>query len=236
MGQGTAITHMMTTEEARQCADGIRRGMSDVRHLLLDFHEREGWRALNYESWRECAMAEFGYGQSHVYELLNAARVERNISATAETPLPERQLRHLAPLAPEVQREVWTRATETAPGGKVTAKHVEQTVIEWKAGNSTELGERGSKSIDTLPPSPYPPIVTPDGDIPDTVTLRVARVVYLLTIGRHMKLGEIASITGLTENGAWRLMNRLAGGHHVPVTEYEGRWCIVDVDASDMAF
>lgn len=235
MEQKAAITPMMTTDEARQCADDIRRGMADVRHLLLDFHEREGWRALGYESWRECAMTEFGYGQSHVYELLNAARVERNISAAAEKPLPERQLRPLAPLEPSAQREVWQRAIDTAPEGRVTAKHVEQTVIEWKSDNRTELGGRGDKHIDTLPASPYPPPIG-DGDIPDTVTLRVARVVYLLTMGRHMLLSEIASITGLTENGAWRLMNRLAGGHHVPVTEYNGKWCILATDANDMAF
>ena len=71
--------------------------------------------------------------------------------------------------------------------------------------------------------------VADDDDVPSTVTLRVARVVYLMTMDKHMSLAEISEKTGLTENGAWRLMNRLAGGHHVPVTiDEDDKWCIMD--------
>lgn len=235
MDAESAIVQVMTTEEARQCADQIRRSMSNIGQLLLDFYEREGWRALGYDSWRECAMTEFGYGQSRVYQLLEAARVERNISTIVEMPVAivEAHLRPLTPLDPPAQREIWQRVVETAPDGVVTAKHVERTVIEWKADNKTNLGDLGSKHIDVL--ATRKP-VHEDGDLPDTVTLRVARVVYLMALGRHMDLAEIASLTGLTENGAWRLMNRLAGGHHVPVTEFEGHWCILDVGAGEMAY
>lgn len=234
MEAGTLV-QLMTAAEARRCAEQIRRGMADVRYLLLDFHEREGWRALGYQNWRECAMTEFGYGQSHVYELLEAARIERNlatVSAVAEKPIPERHLRPLAPLEPEAQREVWTKAVETAPEGKITAKHVEQTVVEWKSGNRTERDDPAYK------PNKLPPKTTfhQEDDTPKTVTLRVARVVYLMTLGRWMTLEEIAGITGLSVNGAWRLMDRLAGGHHVPVTEYEGRWGILNVNSDDMPY
>lgn len=233
--EATAVVQLMTIDEARRCADQIRRGMADVRHLLLDFHEREGWSALGYDSWRECAMAEFGYEQSRVYQLLEAARVERNlaISTTVEKPVPERHLRPLTHLEPEAQRAVWTKAVESAPEGKVTAKHVEQTVIEWKSGNRISAHDPTRKpslmGVKSVAPDD-------DGDLPDTVTLRVARVIYLLAMGKHMDLAEIAEKTGLTENGAWRLMNRLAGGRHVPVTEYEGRWCILGVDGDDMPY
>jgi hypothetical protein len=229
--EATAVVQLMTGDEARQCADQIRRGMADVRHLLLDFHEREGWRALGYDTWRECAMAEFGYEQSRVYQLLEAARVERNlaISTTVEKPVPERHLRPLTKLEPTMQHEVWKQAVATAPEGKVTAKHVEHTVTQWQYDKGNKDGGAATKSY-------MPPVPVDDEDIPDTVTLRVARVVYLLAMGKHMALDEIARITGLSVNGAWRLMNRLAGGHHVPVTEYDGAWCILGVDSRDMPY
>lgn len=234
MEAGTLV-RLMTAAEARRCAEQIRRGMADVRYLLLDFHEREGWRALGYQNWRECAMTEFGYGQSHVYELLEAARTERaiaDVSDTSEKTIPVRQLRPLAGLQPEAKREVWTKAVETAPEGKITAKHVERTVVEWKSGNRTERDDSAYKP-NKLPPKPVPT----DDDTPKTVTLRVARVVYLMTLGRWMTLEEIAGITGLSVNGAWRLMDRLAGGHHVPVTDDEnGRWGILGVDSDDMPY
>lgn len=230
MDAGTALLPMMTADQARQCADQIRRGMSNVGQLLLDFHEREGWRALAYGSWRECAMTEFGYGQSRVYQLMEAARVERNISTIVEKPVKiiESQARPLAPLEPAAQGAVWARAVETAPDGKVTAKHVEQTVTEWKYNQGVRYGEQAST------PAPAQPEPAGDDSI-KTVTLRVARVVYLLTLGRHMDLHEIAEKTGLTENGAWRMMNRLENGHYVPVTiDEEGKWCILDAEAADM--
>lgn len=44
--------------------------------------------------------------------------------------IPERQLRPLAKLEPEQQREAWKKAIETAPDGKVTAKHITEVVME----------------------------------------------------------------------------------------------------------
>ena len=64
---------LMTGPEALACVAQIREGLENVRLLLLDLHEREGWRALGYESWRECAAAEFSLTQSRAYQLLDAA-------------------------------------------------------------------------------------------------------------------------------------------------------------------
>lgn len=237
MEEEALVVQLMTEAEARQVADSIRRGMANVGQLLLDFHERDGWAALGYENWRECAMTEFGYGQAYVYKLLEAARVERNIYTIVEkpmSPIVEAHLRPLAPLGPEAQREVWTRAVETAPQGKVTAKHVEKTVQEWKYNQGVEYGSAASMRSN---PEPEDKPIDDDDDIPKTVTLRVARVIFLMTLGRHMSIDDIAKKTSLSENGAWRLMDRLAGGRHVPVTtDDEGRWCILEVDLAEMPY
>lgn len=122
---------LMTEAEARECVDAIKSGIINVGRKLLELHEREGWRALGYASWRECAQAEFGFRQSRVYQLLEAAEIERNISTMVEIPIPERQLRPLAALPADLQREVWQQAVDTAPNGKVTAAHVQIVVNEY---------------------------------------------------------------------------------------------------------
>lgn len=43
-------------------------------------------------------------------------------------PTSERQTRPLANLEPEMQREVWQEAVQTAPAGRVTAAHVQEVV------------------------------------------------------------------------------------------------------------
>lgn len=59
-------------------------------------------------------------------------------------------------------------------------------------------------------------------DAPDTVTLRVARVVYLMAMGRALTTGQIADLTGLSLRGALDLMARMASSHHVPVISEDG--------------
>lgn len=130
----SAIMPAMSAEQAREHVRQIKLGLQNVRNLLLELYEQEGWRALGYDSWRACVTTEFDFSKSHVYELLSAAKVERNISDLSETAIP---MTHLTPIAqkdlqPEQQREVWQQAVETAPNGKVTAAHVERTVETYK--------------------------------------------------------------------------------------------------------
>src|SRR5688572_16326181 len=96
----------MSAAEARACVDEIKSGIDNIGRKLLELKEREGWTALGYRSWRECAQAEFGFGQSRVYQLLAAAEVERNLSTIVETELPESHARELAPLDADLQKAV----------------------------------------------------------------------------------------------------------------------------------
>ncbi|MBE7553210.1 MAG: hypothetical protein HS126_19235 [Anaerolineales bacterium] len=130
----TIITPMTETE-ARVLIEEIKTDISAVGAKLLELHEREGWKALGYSSWRECVTHEFEFGQSHVYRLMDFAKIERNLSPIGENgyPLPtgESVARPLALLDdPEEQREVWQLAVDTAPGGRVTARHVAAVVEE----------------------------------------------------------------------------------------------------------
>lgn len=76
-------------------------------------------------------------------------------------------------------------------------------------------------------------------DAPGTVTLRVARVVYLMTLGRWLTTRQVAEMTGLTENGAWVLLDRMAGSEHVPLRCVSGPhnrllWGLGEVNAQDL--
>jgi len=127
----TQLAVLMTKDEARACVDRIKVNFGQLRALLLDLYEREGWKALGYESWRECVTVEFQQSQSRVYQLLDAAKVSRNISTIVEKSesIPESQLRPLAGLEAQEQREVWQKAVETAPRGRITAAQLERLTL-----------------------------------------------------------------------------------------------------------
>ncbi|MBE7553779.1 MAG: hypothetical protein HS126_22160 [Anaerolineales bacterium] len=137
----TIITPMTETE-ARVLIEEIKTDISAVGAKLLELHEREGWKALGYASWRECVMQEFDFQSSHVYRLLDFAKIQRVLSPIGENgyPLPaaESVARPLAALPdPDQQREAWQTAVDTAPGGKVTAKHVENVVSSMRNGHTS---------------------------------------------------------------------------------------------------
>ena len=124
------IQEMMSVAEARDKTDRIKANMEETWDLLLEMHEREGWRVLGYPNWREYGMAEFDRSKSEIYRLADAAKIKHNISPMGEKSISERQLRPLTKLPADLQREAWQIAVETAPEGKVTARHVAKTVKE----------------------------------------------------------------------------------------------------------
>ncbi len=74
----------------------------------------------------------WGYSRPRAYQLIESAKVKEILSTVVDTPIPERQSRPLSGLSPFQKKKAWDRAVETAPEGKVTAKHVENTVNEIK--------------------------------------------------------------------------------------------------------
>jgi hypothetical protein len=120
----------MIYSEAKECVNQINTNMTNIRLLVLDLYEREGWVALGYQSWRECVVAEFKQNENYLYRQLEAAQVQKNILPIGKNEIAESQLRPLIKLRdnPAQQREAWQKAVETAPEGKVTAAHVARVV------------------------------------------------------------------------------------------------------------
>lgn len=122
LGAGAAV--LMTATEARAATAAINTALGDLRSLISDFDEREGWRALGYESFRAWAVAEVSdVSLRHVYRLRDAAEVDRSLGVTIGH-TPESHARELAPVAPAERPAVLERAAEIAGGGPVQAKHI----------------------------------------------------------------------------------------------------------------
>ena len=63
-------------------------------------------------------------------QLIAASGVVENVNNCLQKPTTESQVRPLTKLEPEQQKEVWEKAVQTAPEGKITARHVQKIVNE----------------------------------------------------------------------------------------------------------
>lgn len=125
-------------QELAQYESVIERGIAtfvEVGIALLAVREKRLWRS--YGTFENYCNQRWGWTAGYARRLTESASVIRNIQSVpvgtdVEQSLPatERQARPLAALRdqPELQREVWREAVETAPGGKVTAAHVQAVV------------------------------------------------------------------------------------------------------------
>jgi hypothetical protein len=91
-------------------------GLYRAKHATFEAYCRDRW----------------DIGKTYAYNLIASARVVENISSIADhEPLPtnEAQVRELAKLDPEAQKQVWIKTLEHT-GGKVTALEVKRTVAQ----------------------------------------------------------------------------------------------------------
>lgn len=129
------IVKTMNTSEALEWKRQLSSAANKLRQILAEGYEREAWRALGYGSWNECLVRlgeEFGFQRRHMWQLHHANENEKIVHHGAQVgEIPERHLRPLSRLdSDDDKREAWRIANETAPGGKLTGKHVEKTVAD----------------------------------------------------------------------------------------------------------
>lgn len=140
---------VMTAEEARTCIAKIHRYADDIRQRVLELYSRDGWKALGYESWKDCVQSEFHESTNYVLRQLRCAVIEseirqedgQDVPIGTKPQIPESQLRPLSRLpSPQSRKEAWKEAEKAAPQGKLTAKHVE-AVVDRKLGQSRVNGK-----------------------------------------------------------------------------------------------
>lgn len=125
---------MMGRDEAQALVTRIKRNLDGMRADLLDLYEREGWRALGYDSWRACAGAEFGASAATLYRHLEAAEIERDVRggdfSQVEKTIPTVQLQAVKALSSAERRQAFDRADQLAGERPRTAADVRQAAAE----------------------------------------------------------------------------------------------------------
>jgi hypothetical protein len=134
-----AVMSADTTDEieARAITDEIRRAAEDLYNLLLEAHERRVWTVLGYRSWADYVHTEFDMSRSRAYQLIDRAKVGREITAAAgvstSVDITEAQARDLKPVLGEVVDEIKTRVDR----GDDPVEAVEQVVASTRGRRRT---------------------------------------------------------------------------------------------------
>ena len=112
---------LMSKDEALSLIHEIKNDLNSIRQKLLMLKNREGWKALGYESFEECCNTEFKDVTSrHIARILSAIKTEDHLKSLnlvpAGTQLSENSLRPFRSLNdnPELLNETFVKATEIA--------------------------------------------------------------------------------------------------------------------------
>jgi hypothetical protein len=82
-----------------------------------------------YGTFEEYCRKRWDMSRFYAHRLIDAAEARENLLPIGNIPpANESQVRPLTRLEPELQREAWEKAVDTAPEGKITARHVEKVV------------------------------------------------------------------------------------------------------------
>lgn len=123
-------------ETARLCEleRVIERGLNtfvEVGNALMEIREARLYRNTHGTFEAYCA-ARWNISDRRARQLMAAAEVVNGLETGKILPVVESQAAALTVIEPEHRAEVWQRAVETAPEGKVTARHVSEVVQEFK--------------------------------------------------------------------------------------------------------
>lgn len=120
--------------EARRLTDEVKREAASLWRTLVDLHDRGAHTVLGYSSWHAYCKAEFGFGPSHSYRLLDAGRIAAVVPHVGN----EAQARPLVPLLRDhgeqavidVVREVFEQHGERAPAAQLKRAVAARMAVE----------------------------------------------------------------------------------------------------------
>ena len=131
----TELTDLANCEEV---IDKGLRTFVEVGTALLTIRDGRLYRA-QYGTFEDYCHGRWGMSRQRANQLVASAETMLILGTTVPIcndssilPATERQARPLTQLPPEAQPVVWQRAVETAPGGKVTAAHVQAVVDDYR--------------------------------------------------------------------------------------------------------
>lgn len=116
-----------------KCEATIGAGLSTfiaVGNALLEIRDRSLYR-MTHGRFDDYCREKWGVSKTHANRLIQASEAVGILTPIGVTPTTESQVRPLAHLPPEQQKEVWRKALEIG-GGKPTAKDVKKALEESK--------------------------------------------------------------------------------------------------------
>jgi hypothetical protein len=128
-----ALAQLSLTESSRRAEleQVIAQGLATfvtVGNSLLEMRDSRLYRDT-HATFEDYCRERWGVSRIHAYRMIEAAGVASNLLPIGNVqPTHESQIRPLASLEPEQQREAWDAAVKSAPNGKVTAAHVAQVI------------------------------------------------------------------------------------------------------------
>lgn len=113
----------------------IERGLKtfvDVGNALLEIRDGRLYQG-EYGTFEGYCRDRWNISRPRAYQMMEAASVVSNLSTIVDKPINESQARPLTRFndEPNLQREIWQEAIDTAPNGKITAAHVQQVANEY---------------------------------------------------------------------------------------------------------
>jgi hypothetical protein len=123
-------------------------GFVDAGEALAEIREERLYRNT-HKTFEDYCTAKWGMTRQHANRLVRSAEVIGNLEPIGSKPESESHVRPLVGLSPDQQKEVWTEAVKTAPGGKVTAKHVEEAK-ERRAENKRRIDNMPAEFLASL--------------------------------------------------------------------------------------
>lgn len=137
--EALAITEQTSLEAHEQTIQHGLQTFYEVGNALAAIRDSRLYRA-EYPTFEAYCFERWGLEERKAYRFMDAAKVLDTLKVDPWVNLPdnERQARPLTSLpTPELQREAWQRAVETAPDNKPTAAHVASVVADIKAPQPT---------------------------------------------------------------------------------------------------
>lgn len=138
-------TELTTTEHQKymECNATIEHGLQtffDVGTALMVVRSDRLYRE-EYGTFEDYCQEKWGWTRQRANQLIASADVVANLAEMTTIvvkPATENQARELIRLEPDKQRAAWKDVVDTAPKGKITAKHVKEIVTKHKEPTKPE--------------------------------------------------------------------------------------------------
>ena len=127
-----------TTDQINAVISFHKSAQNADRASVYWYRQKRVHLKLGYDSFEEFGKEMFDYESGHLHRLARAFEIEQDLNCPmGQSQIPERQLRPLSKVEPELRAEVWQEAIDRAlaEGKKIGAKHVEDVVTEYIAKN-----------------------------------------------------------------------------------------------------